>query len=1036
MVVLTVDAILFDMDGTLIDSTPGVLGAWDQFGKDYPFLNIEEILESSHGVRSIDTLRRWLRLDSEEKLQEEVTRFESEVIRHGLVLLPGVQQILDTLKEGMTEETPGWTIVTSATRWYAPRALESVGIPLPKHMVMAEDVEHGKPNPDPYIQGAKNCNVDPKNCLVVEDAVSGLKAGRAAGAKVLGVCTSGPRSTVEKGEPDYIVQDLTKLSIQEIIAYYLRLIICTSYEVPIRAISAASNTVFQNGRIERVFWEAQTLSSSRWARPVPATTISHAPSHSDMQRLWPKPPLLVLPKTAISYLLLSRLAQAASEAGDSSSGVKWVSPCSTSIYTSGDKMVASWSSPYGTASPSFQLCLSDTQECGLAVWPNVKKLADGTYTITMTIPELGGDGSFFIRMEDDDGDIYNTPVFKLQGSSVQASASGSSPGGSPSSSDPSSSDQRNRDSSSRDNWKHGSENKEDRRTASRAATGSQTSETSTASNNTTLTMSTGSIYSSLAPSPTHKALVATSGDNKPSTVAIVVPLAIFAAALAGLIFSLRQRSKAKKEAGRENSSSQDDPSLYRSVSKESTSTVGGSSANLKGPTDLERAMDFLSAVQVSRSAGVASALSSEPTTDGSFGREGDSETNRREISPERLNSLVCREQPNVNSVLPATRSQPVDGCTIENVASAMHLQHPGPTVICPESSNGYSMYQLPTIPRVVPLIDPSTYASMIPRSGMGPEAQPAHAIAPPGFEPRGWAAGTGIPRPHHWKPHPIGVTGLEHDETHLEPGLIQAIRPVLSITGVASTSIRMPVPSVSATSESLPPLPPLPASLRIAQPQTQGSSLLERSPNNEVPQSQAQLTMDYREQFFRTPELLGILTSMLSRRDRLQVLRVSRAFFGSAARIVWNRLWRASDLLLLISNSRTATVSPSVELILPNPVTKAHLKRFEVYAPFVAKIAIHREGRRSPYPRHLNEYPIRVDNILNWESLAGCVTGNPLLLNLSGIELWYPDYLACMKWLQILLRPSTRSINIGPEWPVGEFCGLVQLMAHRSPALE
>ncbi|QRW00086.1 F-box protein [Ceratobasidium sp. AG-Ba] len=130
-------------------------------------------------------------------------------------------------------------------------------------------------------------------------------------------------------------------------------------------------------------------------------------------------------------------------------------------------------------------------------------------------------------------------------------------------------------------------------------------------------------------------------------------------------------------------------------------------------------------------------------------------------------------------------------------------------------------------------------------------------------------------------------------------------------------------------------------------------------------------------------------------------------------------------------------VSPSVELVqLPNPVTKVHLKRFEVYAPFVTKIAIHHEGRRSPYPRHSNEYPIRVDNILNWESLAGCVTGNPLLPNLSGIELWYPDYLACMNWLQILLHPSTRSITIGPEWPVGEFCGLVQLVAHRSPALE
>lgn len=98
-------------------------------------------------------------------------------------------------------------------------------------MVMAEDVEKGKPHPDPYLQGAKNCHVDPTKCkywrfvslrgsldydysralgLVVEDAVSGLKAGRAAGAKVLGVCTSSPRTSVEKGEPDFIVEDLTK----------------------------------------------------------------------------------------------------------------------------------------------------------------------------------------------------------------------------------------------------------------------------------------------------------------------------------------------------------------------------------------------------------------------------------------------------------------------------------------------------------------------------------------------------------------------------------------------------------------------------------------------------------------------------------------------------------------------------------------------------------------------------------------------------------------------------------------------------------
>ncbi|KAG9043179.1 hypothetical protein FS837_009931 [Tulasnella sp. UAMH 9824] len=212
---LVVDGILFDMDGTLIDSTPGVLGAWDTFKKDYPHLDLERILRTSHGVRSIDTLRKELQLKDdpdESKLRAEVTRFEVEVIAKGLVLLPGVLLLLDQLSTGPESVGTRWTIVTSATRFYTPQALKSVEIRIPEHIVMAEDVARGKPHPDPYLKGAENLGLDPAQVVVIEDAPSGVRAGKAAGAKVIGVCTSHTAEELATAQPDFIVKDLTKVS--------------------------------------------------------------------------------------------------------------------------------------------------------------------------------------------------------------------------------------------------------------------------------------------------------------------------------------------------------------------------------------------------------------------------------------------------------------------------------------------------------------------------------------------------------------------------------------------------------------------------------------------------------------------------------------------------------------------------------------------------------------------------------------------------------------------------------------------------------
>ena len=126
------------------------------------------------------------------------------------------------------------TTVLSASNKYTPRALRVAGIPFPEaDIVTSNDVSHGKPHPEPYLAGALECGIDAKNCeirqtdrggrqieiglthtpsgLVVEDAISGVKAGHAAGAKVLAVCTSTSRERLlAAAEPDFIVPDLRR----------------------------------------------------------------------------------------------------------------------------------------------------------------------------------------------------------------------------------------------------------------------------------------------------------------------------------------------------------------------------------------------------------------------------------------------------------------------------------------------------------------------------------------------------------------------------------------------------------------------------------------------------------------------------------------------------------------------------------------------------------------------------------------------------------------------------------------------------------
>jgi sugar-phosphatase len=177
-------AILFDMDGTLVDSTRCVVAIWTRWAEHHG-LDVDHILTVSHGRRTLDTLRE---VAPHLNIQEETRRLDQEELefKDGVEEVKGAAALLRTLPPDR------WAVVTSAGRALARRRLESAGLPVPPVLVSADDVTEGKPNPAGYLSAARLLNVAPQGCLVVEDTPAGILAGRAAGMQVLALATTYP----------------------------------------------------------------------------------------------------------------------------------------------------------------------------------------------------------------------------------------------------------------------------------------------------------------------------------------------------------------------------------------------------------------------------------------------------------------------------------------------------------------------------------------------------------------------------------------------------------------------------------------------------------------------------------------------------------------------------------------------------------------------------------------------------------------------------------------------------------------------------
>jgi len=176
------DAVLFDMDGVLVDSTACVERHWRQWAAEQG-LDADAILAIAHGQRSVETIRTVApHLDAEAEAAQLEAR--AAVDTEGVVRIEGAARLVRNLP------ADAWAIGTSAPTLMASTRLQHTGVSIPQVLITAEDVQHGKPHPQVYLEAAARLGVAPQRCIVIEDAPAGIEAARAAGMRVVAIATT------------------------------------------------------------------------------------------------------------------------------------------------------------------------------------------------------------------------------------------------------------------------------------------------------------------------------------------------------------------------------------------------------------------------------------------------------------------------------------------------------------------------------------------------------------------------------------------------------------------------------------------------------------------------------------------------------------------------------------------------------------------------------------------------------------------------------------------------------------------------------
>jgi len=196
-------AILFDLDGVLVDSTHSVTRQWRIWANENN-LDSARLLEIAHGRRTIEVVQL---LTPHLATADEVAKIEQREAAdtEGVRVMPGAAELVASIPNGR------WGVVTSGTRHLATSRLGLANIPIPVVLISADDVVEGKPNPEPYLKGAQRLGVDPSECVVIEDAPAGILAAHAGGMKVIALASTYPVADLREAEA--VVQSLTQIHV-------------------------------------------------------------------------------------------------------------------------------------------------------------------------------------------------------------------------------------------------------------------------------------------------------------------------------------------------------------------------------------------------------------------------------------------------------------------------------------------------------------------------------------------------------------------------------------------------------------------------------------------------------------------------------------------------------------------------------------------------------------------------------------------------------------------------------------------------------
>lgn len=204
MLTFSCSAILFDLDGVLVDSTRAVDHEWRMWAR-RKGVDGDAIMAIAHGVRTIEVIRRVApHLDA----AAEAWEIENEEAgdQQGVSVMPGAATLLRSIPDGR------WAVVTSGSRLLASARLSFCGLPVPKVLVTADDVVNGKPDPEPYLKGAEQLGFKPADCLVIEDAPAGIQSARGGGSPVVAISSTYPADALHHA--DAVIASLSQVKIK------------------------------------------------------------------------------------------------------------------------------------------------------------------------------------------------------------------------------------------------------------------------------------------------------------------------------------------------------------------------------------------------------------------------------------------------------------------------------------------------------------------------------------------------------------------------------------------------------------------------------------------------------------------------------------------------------------------------------------------------------------------------------------------------------------------------------------------------------